>query len=92
MDSDEEAVQQLHEAQANRERLSQRSVRGESTCGGGSDFGGNMTSADLPLSGDVVITEAKSKKRITLTLNNRADVVCAVCGQSGHTAGFIGAV
>jgi hypothetical protein len=39
-----------------------------------------------------VITEAKSKKRITLSLKNQDNVVCAVCGRKGHTAGFIGAV
>lgn len=53
---------------------------------------GNITGAELANEGDVIITEAKSKKRITLSLHNRDSVVCAVCGQTGHTAGFIGAV
>ena len=51
---------------------------------------GNITAAELPSSGDIVITEAKSKKRITLSLANRHSIKCAVCGQAGHTAGFIG--
>jgi hypothetical protein len=53
---------------------------------------GNITGAEPTGEGDIVITEAKSKKRITLSLNNRDSIVCAVCGEKGHTAGFIGAV
>jgi Zinc knuckle len=53
---------------------------------------GNITSAEMPQEGDIIITEAKSKKRITISLKNRDSIVCAVCGQTGHTAGFIGAV
>lgn len=53
---------------------------------------GNITSAELSSEGDIVITEAKSKKRIKLSLHNRDNIVCAVCGEKGHTAGFIGAV
>eukprot|EP00892_Ulva_mutabilis_P011938 jgi/Ulvmu1/9116/UM005_0211.1 len=41
---------------------------------------------------DVIITEAKSKKKIKLSISTRDSVVCAVCGQTGHTAGFVGAV
>ena len=41
---------------------------------------------------DIVIIEAKSKKRITISLANQGSIVCTVCGQKGHTAGFRGAV
>lgn len=51
----------------------------------------NIQASQLPEE-DVIITEAKSKKKIKLSISTRDSVVCAVCGQTGHTAGFIGAV
>ena len=78
-DSDEEAVRNMQQTrQAQQQQQQQRR--------------GNITSADMSQEGDIVITEAKSKKRITISLQNRDSIVCAVCGQTGHTAGFIGAV
>lgn len=51
----------------------------------------NIQASQLPQE-DVIITEAKSKKKIKLSMSTRDSVVCAVCGQTGHTAGFVGAV
>lgn len=53
--------------------------------------GSAATGGDLPGS-DFVMVMAKSKKRITISLATQGSVVCSVCGQKGHTAGFRGAV
>jgi len=39
-----------------------------------------------------VMRMAKSKKRITMSLATAGEVVCSVCGERGHTAGFRGSV
>lgn len=63
---------------------------GGTTAGAAGDR--NVTQQDLLEGESIDILQAKSKKRITISLANQHQVVCPVCGCTGHSAGFRGAV